>query len=334
MNRQSSLAACLPSAVIFLAVFAAEFTAASARAEAIDLQYRGITLHQEDFSVTRVGKLVWRGGLKIWSRDPRFGGLSSILVRRDGRGMISLTDKGYWITARLAYDKDGSLAGIGRGTIGALIDPNGRSVAQTRRGDSESLARIGNALAVSLEGRPHRLWLYPPASRPFARPPRRIMAPRSLQFAPVNGGIEAMAEMPGGRLLIVAEKFPEPPANFRAWFLDGRRWHPRSYTRHGLYNPVGAAALPSGDLLVLERRFTWVGGVASRIVRLTVPEIESGRALKGAEIAVLEPPLVTENFEGIDARQGLDGTTLIYLVADDNFNPAQTTLLLMFSLQH
>ncbi len=319
-------------AVMFLAAFTAEFAAAPARAEAIDLQYSAITLHQKDFSVTRAGKLIWRGWLKIWSQDPRFGGLSSILVRRDGNGMVSLTDKGYWITARLRYDTGGELVGIGNGAIGSLIDPKGRRIARTSRGDAESLARLGAALVVGLEGRRHRLWLYPPGAHPFARPPRRLATPSALRLARINGGIEAMTELPRGRLLIVAEKYPKPPADFHAWLFDGRKGQPRSYTRHGLFHPVGAAALPSGDVVVLERRFTWIGGVASRIVRLTMAQIESGGVLKGVEIAALAPPQVMENFEGIDTRPGPDGAALIYLIADDNFNAAQSTLLLMFSL--
>ncbi|MHA1109135.1 MAG: esterase-like activity of phytase family protein, partial [Alphaproteobacteria bacterium] len=283
----------------------------TARGEAIDLQFRQITLHTENFSVNRTGKLIWRGGLKLWSNDRRFGGLSSLLVRRDGAGLVTLTDKGYWISARLSYDSDGNLAGIGGGTIGSLIDPDGRPIGGKRQGDAESLARIGKTLIVGFEGRRHRLWLYPLTARLFSRTPKQLTIPRALAGAPVNGGIEAMAALPGGRLFIVAEKFPEPPADFQAWLLDGGKWRKRSYARHGLFNPVGAAALPDGGLLVLERRFTWIGGVASRIVRITPPELRSGKILRGVEIAALETPLVVENFEGIHVRRADDGKTLV-----------------------
>ncbi len=36
--------------------------------------------------------------------------------------------------------------------------------------------------------------------------------------------------------------------------------------------------------------------------------------------------------EGIAARRGPGGETLIYLISDDNFHPWQRTLLLMFEL--
>ena len=304
----------------------------AARGDAIEFDYTQIALHPEDDSVQRVGELSWRGGLRIRSSDARFGGLSSILVSRDGRRMIALTDKGYWLTARLSHDADGNLSGIGGGEIGALIGPDGRAIADTSQGDSESMARLGNALVVGLEGRRHRLWLYRPGGHPFARTPLRLTTPRLLRRAPVNGGIEALTELPGGGLFMVAEQFPKAPENFHAWLLDGRKWRRRSYARHGLFRPVGAAAMRSGDVLVLERRFTWVDGVASRIVRLGAAALRSGEVLEGKELAVLDRPLVFENFEGIDTRPGPSGTTLIYLVSDDNFNVLQNTLLVMFAL--
>ena len=304
----------------------------AARGEAIKLDYTTIALHPEDDSVQRVGKLRWRGGLRISSSDARFGGLSSILVSRDGARMITLTDKGYWLTARLGYNRDGNLSAIGGAEIGPLIGPDGRPVADTRLGDAESLARLGDALVVGFEGRPHRLWLYRPGGHPFAQSPLQLTTPRALRRAPVNGGIEALTGLPGGGLFMVAERLPRAPEDFYAWLLDGRKWRRRSYARHGLFHPVGAAALPSGDVLVLERRFTWTAGVASRIVRLGAAALRSGATLKGIELAVLDRPLVFENFEGIATRTGRTGTTLIYLVSDDNFNPLQNTLLVMFAL--
>jgi hypothetical protein len=307
--------------------------AAAVLGAAIDLDYRPVTLHPEDETVTRVGRLSWRGGLQISSSDPRFGGLSSLLVSRDGVRMTTLTDKGYWITARLKYDKRGALTGIGGGEIGALRGPGGRSVAGTRQGDSESLARLGGGLVVGLEGDRHRLWAYPADLRPLRRRPYPLAAPRDLASAHINGGLEALAELPDGGLFAVAERFPEPPEDFHAWIFTAGRWRGRRYARHGMFHPVGAAALRPGGLLVLERRFTWIGGLASRVVQLGAAALDSGRVLRGAEIALLDRPLLTENFEGIDTRPGPDGAMLVYLVSDDNFNALQNTLLVMFALE-
>jgi hypothetical protein len=99
-----------------------------------------------------------------------------------------------------------------------------------------------------------------------------------------------------------------------------------------MFVPTGAAVLPTGDVLVLERRFSWIGGLASRISRLAAAEIRPGATLAGREIAVLQTPVLHENFETI-AAAARDGETLIYLLSDDNYLPLlQRTLLVMFAL--
>ena len=93
------------------------------------------------------------------------------------------------------------------------------------------------------------------------------------------------------------------------------------------------ARLPGGDILVLERRYTLIGGVAALLRRLPQESIRRGARLDGAEIARLQPPLNVDNMEGIAARRDGDGGTLIYLLSDDNNSVLQRTLLLMFELR-
>ena len=49
-------------------------------------------------------------------------------------------------------------------------------------------------------------------------------------------------------------------------------------------------------------------------------------------IATIEQSELLDNFEGLAARPGPNGETLIYLVSDNNFSPLQQTLLLHFEL--
>ena len=57
------------------------------------------------------------------------------------------------------------------------------------------------------------------------------------------------------------------------------------------------------------------------------------QSFRGREIARLGPTLTIDNMEGIAARRGARGETLLYLVSDDNFTVLQRTLLHMFELQ-
>ncbi len=95
------------------------------------------------------------------------------------------------------------------------------------------------------------------------------------------------------------------------------------------FKPTGATTLPGGDVLVLERRFPPIG---ARIRRLAKETIVPGAMLEGEVIARLEGSLTVDNMEGIDARRGPGGETLVYILSDDNDNPLQRTYLLMFEL--
>ena len=87
-----------------LAVLVGAFVAIpGAQADPIVIQARPVLLHSFDPSVTRVGRLEYRGGLQIASPDERFGGLSGLLVSADGRSLTAISDRGYWIQAKLVY---------------------------------------------------------------------------------------------------------------------------------------------------------------------------------------------------------------------------------------
>ena len=133
-------------------------------------------------------------------------------------------------------------------------------------------------------------------------------------------------------MLAISEQLSPDKQRFLAWLTQGRVWEPLSYGRNGQYLPTGAAALPDGDVLVLEHHSSWTGGVASRIARVSLKAVRPGAVLNGNILAVLEPPLVSAKFEGIAARRAADGTTHIYIVSDDNYNSPQGTILLMFAL--
>ena len=98
------------------------------------------------------------------------------------------------------------------------------------------------------------------------------------------------------------------------------------------FKPTSAALLPDGGVLVLERRFTLLGGLAIRVVRLSADEIKPGARLTGEELAFFRPPLAIDNMEALAVRRGPAGETLVYLMSDNNFNPIQRTLLLHFAL--
>ena len=60
----------------------------------------------------------------------------------------------------------------------------------------------------------------------------------------------------------------------------------------------------------------------------------AGATLGGKEIAEFSMRENIDNMEGLALRRGADGKTFLYMISDDNYNPLQRTLLLMFELRH
>jgi hypothetical protein len=197
--------------------------------------------------------------------------------------------------------------------------------------DAEALARgADGGLLVAFEVA-HRLWRYPADLARRDGRPSALLAPPGLSQAPINGGIEALASLSDGSLLALTED-QETDGGLAAYLRRDGAWSTLTYRPHGAFRPSGAALLPDGDVLVLERAFSLLGGLRSRLVRLPGQAIEPGAILEGREIARLQPPLTHDNLEAVAARRGARGETLIYLVSDDNFSALQDTLLLMFAL--
>jgi len=300
-------------------------------ARPLDIAAKPIPLSETDPGRIRVGALRFEGALVLSAPDEHFGGLSGLSVTRDGRQLLFVTDQGRWIRATPRHDRRGWLAGLDRAEIGRLVGPDGKRPRGKRNPDAESIARCDGGFAVAFERR-HRIWHYRATAKPFAALPAEIPLPAELADAPPNGGVEALAALGDGRLVALAEKFPEDGPDLAGWVRERGVWRGFRWRREALFHPSGATLLPGGDLLVLERRFTFIGGFAARLVRVAAAAIRPGARVAGREVARIEPPLIEDNFEGIAAQPAPGGGIRLYLVSDDNFNVLQRTILVQFAL--
>ena len=85
--------------------------------------------------------------------------------------------------------------------------------------------------------------------------------------------------------------------------------------------------------MVLERGFRFLLGFRVRIARVPAAQLRQGTVAQGTEVARLDARFTMDNFEGIAARTGPRGETLLYVISDDNFNVFQRTLLMVFALE-
>ena len=305
----------------------------AALAASVPLTTGHVALDPTDAAVHRVGYLEFLGGLDLRSGARAFGGLSGLSVTAGGR-LTAVSDRGHWFAAAIVHDEAGRLVDLVEGEMGPLLDTAGRPVEGDWR-DAEAIERLpGGDWLVSFE-RHHRVWRYPAgAGGLHGRAAPYPTTPKALERAPANGGLEALAPLPDGRILMLSQG-PRRDDGARAGWLVGEGGggiEALGYRPAPGFKPTDAAVLPDGDVLVLSRSFSVLGGVKARLERIPASAIAAGAVLQGAPVARFAHPLTVDNFEGLAVVGGGDGGTLVYILSDDNFNFFQRTLLLLFRL--
>ena len=322
------------SALLILAALLAGVAGTAALAQT-SIRHRPVNLVETDPNEIRIGALTFMGGLQLASDDTSFGGLSGLVVTPDGRRLHAVADNGHWFTALLGYDGAGRLNAVAGGLLEPLLAPDGKPVAGKANGDAEALTVAPDGAMVVAFERRHRIWRYGPGQAFRSQRPQSLATPPGLEAAPPNGGIEAIAYLDDGGLLAIAEELRDANGDFQAWIMRGIEAEHLGVVQVETYRPSDAARLPDGDILLLERRFARIGGFGARLSRIAKDDIRADARLRGREIARFDRPYITENFEGVAVTldPSLPDTWRVYLVSDDNFNPMQRTLLLMFRMR-
>jgi hypothetical protein len=276
------------------------------------------------------GRLTYLAGFVLTSEAKTFGGLSGASLSADGGALTAVADIGVWFRLALRYDATGRLTGAAGGDSGRLKDKHGKPLTGKHVGDAESITRAADgSYYVTFEGW-HRLWRYQAASDPLRAAAKSVRAPKGMAALPGNEGVEAATQLPDGRFLLLSEGGFTGNGDLRGWVGDGKRWADLTLAPTGAFKPTDLTVLPTGDVLLLERSVSLFGGFAARLSVIRTAAISPGARLAGQELAIIESPLPVDNFEAAAARAAPDGSVLIYLLSDNNFNEMERTLLLQF----
>ncbi|WP_319518040.1 esterase-like activity of phytase family protein [uncultured Martelella sp.] len=313
-------------AFLALALVAAPAAAASVTVNAVQIEK-----FAAEKDTDRFGRLQFLGGLKLTSPDPEFQSLSAIRFLPDGTHFIAVADTGEWVDGTVTRDASGALSGLADVTVTPM--KNARGVHAGKSGmDAESLAIQDDHLYVGFEGR-HRIDSYPLSGHDQANAspgPDFLIPTYELRR---NGSFEALATAPDGRMVVIAEKSIDTAGNLFAAVIRGPDRGIFKVVKREGYDVTDAAFLPDGDLLVLERRFSLLSGVAMRIRRLPGDAVRPGSTVDGPTIMqAYGGTHRIDNMEGMDVVRSDDGTLHIILVSDDNDSPLQNTLMLEFRL--
>ncbi|MFO1083951.1 MAG: esterase-like activity of phytase family protein [Reyranellaceae bacterium] len=306
---------------------------ASAQEQPIEIRSATLPFKIDDPDATRLGRLIWRGGVAMTANSASFGGWSDLDVSADGKTLTSISDVGAWLTATIDYDGKGNLVGLSSARIGQLRDRDGKPIHSKEEADAESMARLPDGSWLVAFERNHRIWRYPD----LQSVPTLVEGPPGIADLPANGGIEAMTALADGRVVAISETYRPRPDAVAGWVgsrePDGRyRWRAFDYPTIPEFYPTAITRLPDGSFVTLERAFDFARGVRCRIMRFEAADLDSGGIVRPQELARLASPYAVDNLEGLAAGKGRNGETLLWLISDDNFNPLQRNILMMFEL--
>lgn len=306
------------------------------QAQRIEVRAQAIeSFDPRDTSLTQFGALRFRGGLVLTSPNRDFGGLSALRMNADGARFIALTDKGNWLRGRIVY-RDGRPIAMTDAEMAPVLGPDGRPVS-TRRNwyDTEALAEDGGTLYVGIE-RAHEILRFDYGRDGLRARGQPIALPPGVKSLPHNRGIECLVMPPkgaplAGTLIAISERGLDPAGNIIG-FLIGPGGGTFAVKRTDDFDVSDCAATPRGDLLILERRFSWTRGLAVRIRRVPLARVAPRATVDGPEVIFADMGTQVDNMEGLAVHRAADGTIVLTLISDDNFSALQRTVLLQFTL--
>lgn len=336
--RRSLLSMVLAAAVGGLVALqlASTANAETAGVERIDISVRPIDRFEIGSDATRFGALEFVGGLEMTASSRDFGGLSSFRFLSPGADFIAVSDAGSWVFGTIARDAGGKPSGIENLRMQRMFDRAGNLSVGKRAGDAEGLAVKDGVATVSFE-REHRVAQFriePDAMKPAFKELDFLIPKRELRQ---NKGFETVVHAPPdsrhqGGLVVVSEGSLDKYGNVFAAVIGGPNKGIFTVKRAGEFGITDGAFLPDGDLLLLERSYSFAAGVKMQMRRISGEHIAKGVLADGPVIMQADMQNQIDNMEGLDVWVRGDGALIVSLVSDDNFSLFQRNLYLEFVL--
>ena len=277
---------------------------------------------------TTIGPFRLTSAVALTSPDKSFGGLSGLAALPDGR-LLAITDAGDWLVMRPK-----GLGGSASGEMGSIAMPGDD---KTDRDAEAAALAPGGQLLISLEQQ-HRILRFAGHGPPLSPAGEPLYRTDTMGWPP-NGGGEALAVLDDGSMVWIAESAPTADGAITALFVaPGGSTRPILIDPVAGFSPTDAVMLDDHRLLLLHRRYTGVESAAAITVVDLAPVLAGGNAAparllarwgRGGDNASSWP---VDNMEGLAIVRRPGRAPVLYLVSDDNFSPAQRTLLLQIEV--
>lgn len=252
-----------------------------------------------------------------------FGGFSGLEISSDGANIITISDRGRFVQARLQRE-DGAIIGVTEVQANQILNKFGEFATRPGMRDSEGLAlRTDGSLVVSFEG-VHRLEKF---NGPTSLP-KQMSWRAAFDKMKLNGGFEALAINTQGDLYAMAEVPLGDEERVQVFVLKNARWSPAfTFRRDKKFQPVGADFGPDGRLYVLERGFNGLG-FRTRVRSFAISQSK----VLDEELLFHRGIGVHDNLEGLAVWRDVEGRIRLTMISDDNFRFLQRTEIVEYVL--
>ncbi len=321
--------------------------ALSAPATAIDLYTPSACLPapavlSDDPAALTPGKLAFLAGLELKGSGVGLGGVSGLDPFEHSTSRVELaavTDDGHLLAVRLELDE--RQHAVDAACFHApILGPNDKPLRGKRDSDAEGIAASPQGDHYIVFERRHRIERLHNGDGGMQEGP----ALAGLDRLRSNQALEAIAIFDDGLMLVGAET---PNARLQphpVWRLQPDPDAPSGYSDAGPaafklagevgYGLTGFAPTPAGNLMTLERFWTPATGARIKVGWISGADARTATGLVAPHtVARLdrESGHAVDNFEGLAATPADDGSVHVWMVSDNNFNPAQRTLIYQFA---
>lgn len=293
--------------------------------DGVDFHLTRLSISESDLD--RLGPLRLRGAVAIQSRDESFGSYSGLHVSDDGTRLVAI-GWGGWLAGRLRHGPAGDLTGFELEGVFPIRDYGGRPMTEDADKDAESLVeREGNYyVGFETNSRVAQYGGINAAAEPVNLPPGELAA------IPECCGFSSVVFTARQELLALTEGARDSAGNVKGWLWQNGRAEAIWLRAESRWLPVDIALLPDGDLLLVEvREDLWSDRWHSRFSRIVGADVRAGAVMPAHALGELYSADHPDRIEGIHARKGSKGETLIYAISDSR--RGWPTSLLLFELE-
>ncbi len=269
-------------------------------------------------------KLKPAGAIIIKNEDNQFGGISGLIISKNGENFLFISDKSFFFKGKIIRDEIKKIIDLKFLHKGQLFSSKGE-ILTGRNIDSESIVKSNNnGYYISFESN-NRIMYHKTLKDPGKFIPKHPDFDKLLY----NDGIEALAIKDNGELYALPELPPKGKSFHPIYRFFNNEWSIIDKIKiDNDYKVVDAEMIDDNNLITLERKFTFYDGFKIRLRRII---FEKNNILK-SEILLESLPWKYYNFEGLSKWEDVNGEIYLTLVSDNQFSPLLKTEIREFIL--